>query len=79
MSDDPRRRLPGVQAGVATTRLLAASLLATFPNTWTIQPHPGDGTTVTAVAARWGFASPSQFAGRYRRTYGQLPSHTLRG
>lgn len=41
--------------------------------------HPDDGTTVTAVAARWGFASPSQFAGRYRRTYGQLPSHTLRG
>ena len=41
--------------------------------------HPDDGTTVTAVAARWGFASPSQFAGRYRRTYGQPPSHTLRG
>lgn len=136
----------------ATTRLLAATLLTTFPNNWTPQWHPadrtdatsatlaraiefidanadldiavidiarathvtvravqiafrrhldttptaylrrvrldrahhqlkaaspGDGTTVTAVAARWGYASPSQFTSRYRQVYGQLPRQTL--
>lgn len=39
---------------------------------------PGDGVTVTQVAARWGFASPSRFAASYRDAYGVLPSHTLR-
>ena len=39
---------------------------------------PGDGVTVTEIAARWGFASPSRFAASYRATYGVLPSHTLR-
>jgi AraC-like DNA-binding protein len=137
----------------ATTRLMAASLLATFPNTWTTEQiridrtdatpttlsravafidanadlditavdiaraahvtvravqlafrrhldttpaaylrrvrlehahrqlqaaTPGDGTTVTTVAARWGYTSPSRFAVLYRQTYRQLPSHTLR-
>jgi AraC-like DNA-binding protein len=38
----------------------------------------GDGTTITQVAARWGFADPSRFTARYRRTYGQPPSQTLR-
>ncbi|MGY1742951.1 MULTISPECIES: helix-turn-helix transcriptional regulator [unclassified Blastococcus] len=38
---------------------------------------PGDGVTVTAVAARWGF-TPSRFTERYRAAYGVLPSHTLR-
>jgi AraC-like DNA-binding protein len=38
---------------------------------------PGDGITVTAVAARWGF-TPSRFTERYRAAYGVLPSHTLR-
>lgn len=41
--------------------------------------EPGDGTTVTAVAARWGFGSPSRFAADYRRAYGRLPQETLRG
>jgi AraC-like DNA-binding protein len=40
---------------------------------------PGQGSTVTAVAARWGFASPSRFTVHYRARYGELPSHTLRG
>jgi AraC-like DNA-binding protein len=35
--------------------------------------------TVTDVAYRWGFASPSRFTARYRDTYGVLPSQTLRG
>jgi AraC-like DNA-binding protein len=39
---------------------------------------PGDGVTVTEIAARWGFASPSRFAASYRGTYGVPPSHTLR-
>jgi AraC-like DNA-binding protein len=39
---------------------------------------PGDGVTVTGIATRWGFASPSRFAASYRDTYGVLPSHTLR-
>ena len=39
---------------------------------------PGDGVTVTEIATRWGFASPSRFAASYRATYGVLPSHTLR-
>jgi len=39
---------------------------------------PG-GTTVAAVAARWGFTSPSAFATAYRRAHGCAPSDTLRG
>lgn len=39
---------------------------------------PTDGTTVTAVAARWGFGSPSRFAADYRRAYGRAPQQTLR-
>jgi len=137
----------------AITRLLAAALLTTFPNTWIAEPHhqdrtdatpatlaraiafidanadieitladiahaacvsvravqlafrrgldttptaylrrvrlerahqqlrgasPQDGTTISQIAARWGFADPSRFTALYRRTYGQLPSQTLR-
>jgi AraC-like DNA-binding protein len=38
-----------------------------------------DGLTVTAVAYRWGFSSPSRFALRYRQAYGVSPSLTLHG
>jgi AraC-like DNA-binding protein len=34
--------------------------------------------SVTAVAYRWGFSSPSRFATAYRQAFGVLPSHTLR-
>lgn len=34
--------------------------------------------TVTGIAYRWGFPSPSRFAVYYRDTYGVLPGHTLR-
>jgi AraC-like DNA-binding protein len=34
--------------------------------------------TVTAIAYRWGFPSPSRFAGYYRDIYGVRPGHTLR-
>jgi AraC-like DNA-binding protein len=37
----------------------------------------GRGTTVSAVAYRWGFPSPSRFAEQYRAAYGELPSATL--
>lgn len=36
------------------------------------------GTTVTAVARRWGFANPSRFAEAYRRAFGESPAETLR-
>jgi AraC-like DNA-binding protein len=39
---------------------------------------PGDGQTVAAIAARWGFRSPSTFATRYRAAFGRSPSDTLR-
>lgn len=38
----------------------------------------GDGQTVTAIAARWGFPSASRFAEQYRAAYGESPSRTLR-
>jgi AraC-like DNA-binding protein len=38
---------------------------------------PSCGATVTAIAARWGFAHPSRFATIYRQTYGQSPSTAL--
>jgi AraC-like DNA-binding protein len=41
--------------------------------------RPGDGPTVTAVAARWGFPSASRFTASYRAVYGVSPSQTLRG
>jgi AraC-like DNA-binding protein len=34
--------------------------------------------TVTAVAYRWGFSSPSRFAAAYRYAYGVTPGHALR-
>jgi len=39
---------------------------------------PGDGQTVTGIAARWGFPSASRFTSCYREMYGIPPSHTLR-
>lgn len=43
-----------------------------------LRSDPG-AATVTAVAARWGFASSSRFAAYYHRVYGIPPSQTLRG
>lgn len=39
---------------------------------------PRDGTTVTDVAMKWGFAHTGRFAGRYRETFGVAPSEVLR-
>jgi AraC-like DNA-binding protein len=39
---------------------------------------PAAGVTVAAVARRWGWTSPSQFAAAYRRRFGEAPSRTLR-
>ncbi|WIM93126.1 helix-turn-helix transcriptional regulator [Actinoplanes oblitus] len=41
-----------------------------------VDSDPG-ATTVSAVAMRWGFASHSTFAARYRSVYGVPPSRTL--
>ncbi|MFI6033587.1 helix-turn-helix transcriptional regulator [Streptomyces sp. NPDC051315] len=38
---------------------------------------PLDGTTVTDVAARWGFFHPGRFAALYRAAYGRPPHRTL--
>jgi AraC-like DNA-binding protein len=43
-----------------------------------LDAQPGSGVTVTEVAYRWGFSSPSRFAERYRAEYGFSPSHSLR-
>ena len=34
--------------------------------------------TVTQIANRWGFSSPSRFTAHYRAAYGELPRDTLR-
>ena len=39
---------------------------------------PGQGVTVTQIAARWGFADPSRFSAHYRRVFGEPPRDTLR-
>jgi AraC-like DNA-binding protein len=39
--------------------------------------NPGRGDSVTSIAARWGFYSPSRFAAQYRKAYGVTPRHTL--
>jgi AraC-like DNA-binding protein len=42
------------------------------------EADPSGGATVTGVALRWGFSSPSRFALAYRGAFGVPPSHTLR-
>jgi transcriptional regulator GlxA family with amidase domain len=39
---------------------------------------PAAGVTVAAVARRWGWTSPGQFAVAYQRRFGEAPSRTLR-
>ncbi len=41
-----------------------------------LRSDPAD-TTVSIIAARWGFAHTGRFAAMYRRAYGQNPSDTL--
>ncbi|RZU53563.1 hypothetical protein EV385_5492 [Krasilnikovia cinnamomea] len=43
-----------------------------------VAAEPGDGVTVAAAAAWWGFARPHRFAAAYQQPYGQAPSRTLR-
>lgn len=44
-----------------------------------VAASPNGGTTVTEIAARWGFYHPGRFAARYRDTYGRSPLRTLLG
>jgi AraC family ethanolamine operon transcriptional activator len=38
-----------------------------------------DTATVQAIAQRWGFWHPAEFAAAYRRLFGELPSQTRNG
>jgi AraC-like DNA-binding protein len=60
----PTAYLRTVRLDLAHRELLAAS--------------PEDEITVTEVAYRWGFCSPSRFAERHRATFGESPSEALR-
>ncbi|WP_018503596.1 helix-turn-helix transcriptional regulator [Parafrankia discariae] len=60
----PMAYLRGVRLARAREQLLAA--------------EPGDGTTVAAVAARWGFPHPHRFAAVYHQAFGQPPSQELK-
>jgi AraC-like DNA-binding protein len=42
-----------------------------------ILANTADGTTVAAIAIRWGFCNPGRFAGYYRSRFGESPSTTL--
>lgn len=44
-----------------------------------LRERDAEETTVTEVAARWGFAHPGRFAASYRDAFAELPSRTLRG
>lgn len=43
-----------------------------------LRGDPAAGDTVAAIAVRWGFAYPGDFARRHRAAYGENPAHTLR-
>ena len=43
-----------------------------------LRGHPGDGTTVTGVASRWGFWHAGRFATSYTQRFGVRPATTLR-
>lgn len=43
-----------------------------------LQAEPGDGQTVAAVAAHWGFTQLGRFAQEHRARYGTNPAQTLR-
>lgn len=38
---------------------------------------PASGTTVSAIAFRWGYLNLGEFAGTYRKRFSELPSQTL--
>ncbi|GGZ05809.1 hypothetical protein GCM10010300_57080 [Streptomyces olivaceoviridis] len=44
-----------------------------------VAADPGSGTTVTEIAARWGFHHPGRFASLYRDTYRKAPHEALAG
>ncbi|MFI7387249.1 helix-turn-helix transcriptional regulator [Streptomyces sp. NPDC049813] len=44
-----------------------------------LQTASAGTASVTQIAARWGFAHPSRFAGYYREEFSESPAETLRG
>jgi AraC-like DNA-binding protein len=43
-----------------------------------VSADPSGGTSVTEIAARWGFTHLGRFSSAYRRAFGVTPSRTLR-
>ncbi|MGH3244720.1 MAG: helix-turn-helix transcriptional regulator [Trebonia sp.] len=43
-----------------------------------LHANPGDGTTVTGIACRWGFWHAGRFATSYTERFGVRPATTLR-
>jgi hypothetical protein len=68
-TDDRDARAPSAIRRSGSCRDAHAELLAASPDS---------ELTVTEVAYRWGFSSPSRFAVRYRAEFGRLPSEMLR-
>lgn len=64
------------EKGTTPLSYLRAARLAAA-NADLVVADPTTGVSVTAVAARWGFAHPGRFAGSYRQTYGESPATTL--
>ena len=69
----------GVAAAAAAPAVADASARLAGAHAALRDADPGDGTTVTEVALRFGFAHTGRFAAACRRRYGQAPSATLRG
>ncbi|MFF0946073.1 helix-turn-helix transcriptional regulator [Kocuria sp. CPCC 205300] len=67
------RAQAGTTAGAYLRRLRLAAAHQDL-----LRGDPTAGDTVAAVAVRWGFAYPGDFARRHRAAYGQNPAHTLR-
>ncbi|MNC93343.1 transcriptional regulator EutR [compost metagenome] len=69
-------------------RVCCEEYLGTSPNRYlvsrrmsqarrTLRESDKAATTVTEVAARWGFWNFGRFAGEYKALFGELPSTTL--
>jgi AraC-like DNA-binding protein len=61
--------------GSASDRIAESRLEGAHADLVAADPTAGD--TVRAIAERWGFAYPDDFAGKYRERFGESPRDTL--